>query len=229
MTPVSQTRGCQGDISFVPDAIYSGYADLTRTTPGPVSAAACEPPFPPCYVRGVMVATPGGDVAVEALSVGDMVLTASNQARAVSFIARYGYSGRFLARSRSLHPVRLTAGCLGKGLPRRDLRLSQGSAVFVDGFLVPADCLINDATIAVERGIERVDYIRLDFDSHELLLAHGVPVESSIDIAAGEGRGPQRAVPRPDRSGFVPWLEDGFGLEAIRSRLLVVNASAAAP
>ena len=39
-----------------------------------------------CFLRGTMIACPDGERAVEALSIGDLVLTAGGAARAVQWI-----------------------------------------------------------------------------------------------------------------------------------------------
>ncbi len=73
------------------------------------------------------------------------------------------------------------AGSLGDGLPRRDLLVSPKRAMFLDGILVPVERLVAGATIVQERKLERVDYVHVELNSHDVLLAEGAPSESFVD------------------------------------------------
>ncbi len=48
--------------------------------------------------------------------------------------------------------------------------------------LVPAECLVNGATILREAPGEQVAYFHLELDSHDVLLAEGAPAESYINL-----------------------------------------------
>ena len=182
---------------------------------------------PPCYCRGTLIRTDMGDVAVDALSIGDRLLTASGERRPVKWIGHRGYTGRFLAANPNVQPIRFRAGSLGAGLPRRDLLVSPEHAMFMDGLLIPARCLVNGSTIVQERA-NRVDYYHVELDSHDVLLAEGAPSESFIDDDsrgmfhnAAEFAALYPNTPRSD--GFcAPRVEQGPELEAIRRRLAAV-------
>ncbi len=181
----------------------------------------------PCYCRGTAIATEAGETAVEALRIGDTVITAPGQHRPVKWIGRRSYAGRFLASNPAAQPIRFGAGSLGDGLPRRDLLVSPEHAMFLDGLLVPARCLVNGSTI-VRDHVERVDYFHVELDTHDMLLAEGAPSESFIDDDsrgmfhnAAEFAALYPNTPRSD--GFcAPRVEQGPELEAIRRRLAVV-------
>ncbi len=76
-------------------------------------------------------------------------------------------------------------GAFGDGLPIRDLILSPGHAVFVDGVLVPVGPLVNGATI-VQEEVESVRYFHVELDAHDVILAEGLPCESYLDDANRE-------------------------------------------
>ena len=115
------------------------------------------------------------------LAIGDTVLTASGRPRPITWIGRRSYAGRFLAANPGVQPIRLRAGCLGDGLPRRDLLVSPDHALFLDGLLIPARCLVNGRTVTQECRLDRVDYYHVELDTHDVLLAEGAPSESYLD------------------------------------------------
>ncbi len=185
-----------------------------------------------CYCAGTLILTDRGEVAVEDLAIGDGVVTAGGAVRPVRWLGRRSYAGRFLAGRRALLPVRLRAGCLGDGLPRRDLRVSPDHAMLLDGLLVPARCLVNGATIVREAGAAAVEYFHVELDSHDAILAEGAASETFLD---DDSRGvfhnaAEFAARYPDAEaagGFcAPRVESGFGLEAVRRRLGGVAAAA---
>jgi hypothetical protein len=65
-------------------------------------------------------------------------------------------------------------------LPQRDLLLSPGHHVFADGILVPVWALENAITIAREP-VSQVTYWHVELDTHDVILAEGLPTESYLD------------------------------------------------
>ncbi len=112
------------------------------------------------------------------LATSDTVVTASGQHRPIKWIGKRNYAGRFLAANPAVQPIRFRSGSLGGGLPRRELLVSPEHAMFLDGLLIPARCLVNGSTIIQERGLERVDYLYVELDTHDVLLAEGASSES---------------------------------------------------
>jgi hypothetical protein len=175
-----------------------------------------------CYCPGTLILTTSGEVPVEILAVGDTVVTASGQHRPIRWIGRRSYSGRFLAANPAVQPIRFRAGCLGRGLPRRDLVVSPNHAMFLDGVLVPSACLVNGVSIAVDRTMDTVQYVHVELDSHDVLLAEGAPAESFVDddsramfrnahewAALHPGSAPAPAVycaPRVDQGEVLQWI-----------------------
>nr|WP_321985652.1 Hint domain-containing protein [uncultured Lichenicoccus sp.] len=179
-----------------------------------------------CYVTGTLIPTAIGERPVEALAIGDLLVTASGARRPVKWIGRRAYAGRFLAANPGVQPVRFRAGSLGEGLPRRDLLVSPEHAMGLDGVLVPARCLVDDRSILQEHSLQRVDYVHVELDSHDLILAEGAASETFVD---NDSRGMFRNVDDyaehyPDASvgdgvSCLPRLEQGPALHALRRRL----------
>ncbi|GGC76750.1 Hint domain-containing protein [Chelatococcus reniformis] len=134
-----------------------------------------------CFLAGTMIATPDGEVAVEELRIGDLVLGADGRSRPVRWIGRRQVVAMF-ADPVQAYPVRIVAGALGGGLPVRDLLLSPDHALLVDGVLVQAGALVNGSSIArVERPDARFTYFHIELDDHALILAEGAPAETFVD------------------------------------------------
>ncbi|WP_072389320.1 Hint domain-containing protein [Hyphomicrobium sp. CS1BSMeth3] len=141
-----------------------------------------EPPSTtePCFAEGVLIRTTRGDIAVEDLKKGDIVITVSGAERPIKWIGQtVAHPGRH-PRPHEVNPIRIKAGAFASGLPVRDLRVSPGHAIFVDGVLVPAGCLVNGATI-MQQSVETIRYFHVELDSHDVLLAESLACESYLD------------------------------------------------
>ena len=156
----------------------SGPTDNTATagTHWNISAGA-----PGCFVAGTRIATPTGEVAVESLAAGDLVLTEDGQALPVRWAGRTTVS-RVFADPVRMMPVRIKAGALGENLPVRDVLVSPGHAIRVGAVLAHAAALVNGTSILRENDMPMVfTYYHVELDSHALLLAEGAPAESFLE------------------------------------------------
>jgi hypothetical protein len=178
-----------------------------------------------CYCPGTMIATVGGEIAVERLVIGDRVVTASGVALPIRWIGRRSYAGRFIAGNHLMLPVTVRAGALAHGVPHRDLVVSPGHAMFVDGQLVPVWRLVNGVTITQADAVEAVTYVHVELHRHDVLLANGAPAESFLDETGFRGQfqnAAEFAALYPDAAPLAPLqarLEDGFALQHIQARL----------
>ena len=134
-----------------------------------------------CFLAGTMIATPDGERPVETLEIGDIILTADGSTRAVRWIGRQSVVSVFANPLRS-YPIRITAGALGEGLPKRDLFLSPDHALLVDDVLVQAGALVNNTSITrVMQPGERFTYFHIETEDHALILAEGAAAETFVD------------------------------------------------
>src|ERR1700682_2322016 len=85
----------------------------------------------PCYCRGTLILSPKGEVPVEALGIGDEVVTFSGETRPIRWIGSRAYDGRFITGKASILPIRVAAGALSDGVPERDLWISPGAALYI--------------------------------------------------------------------------------------------------
>ena len=133
-----------------------------------------------CFCAGTLIATPDGHVTVEDLKAGDLVLTASGEAKQVRWLGRSDISATF-ADPLKFAPVRIKAGALGENLPVRDLCVSPAHAIFVGGLLIQAAALVNGVTIVRDRITADFSYYHVELETHELLLSEGLATESFVD------------------------------------------------
>jgi Hint domain len=143
------------------------------------------PPSPPsdnhCFLRGTRVQTPEGEVPVEDLTIGTLVETLRGPLP-VKWIGRQ----RFEKNSRSWHwsvaPIRVARFALHDQYPRRDLYLSPNHSLFVDGFLIPVEWLVNGRSIALAAMDHRdaIDYFNIELETHEVVFAEGAPAETLL-------------------------------------------------
>jgi len=180
----------------------------------------------PCFGEGTRLATARGEVAVEDLVEGDEVVTASGATRPVIWIgSRKVRCDRHPAPA-LVNPVRVRAGAFADGVPSRDLVLSPGHAVWMDGALVPVGLLANGATIVQEQ-VEQVRYFHIELDAHDVVLAEGLACESYLDDGNRDtfGNAPGhldlygRLDPQDWDQACAPVLREGPALQALADGL----------
>jgi hypothetical protein len=129
------------------------------------------------------VLTPTGERPVEALRIGDEVVTASG-CKAVKWIGynRYTKDGgrRWPA---TVMPIRVARAAIGDQTPHGDLYLSSSHAIFFNDVLIPVKYLVNGVSImpAIPGGMATIEYYHIEFDTHEVMFAEGAPVESFME------------------------------------------------
>jgi hypothetical protein len=135
---------------------------------------------PPCYLRGTQIRTPVADVPVEDLKVGDLVTTVSGESQPIRWLGHRSIDCMRHPNPAAVWPIRIQAGAFAHDLPARDLWVSPGHSLLVEGVLIQAHNLVNGATI-VQVPRARVEYWHVELDRHDILLAEGLPAESYLD------------------------------------------------
>lgn len=156
---------------------YSHTAIAGSTNIGAINTAGSE--VITCFTAGTLILGEHGEVPVESLKAGDLVRTASGALRPVKWIGEQRISLRFISRHRSL-PVKVKARALGENSPARDLVVSPGHAILVDGVLCNAAALINGTTIVRAEQTADFTYYHVELDSHDLLVSEGIASESYL-------------------------------------------------
>ncbi len=165
--------------TMAPGAVTTNSSTLVgvlnaQTTNVPVTSAAA------CYCSGTLIRTVRGDVAVEALQVGDLVVTDTGAHRAIRWLGHRSTNCAAHHTPRNVWPYRVRAGALGDGLPYADLWLSPDHSLCLDDVLLPVRTLAHgDLIRQVE--VDEVTYWHVELDSHDIVFANGAASESYLD------------------------------------------------
>lgn len=143
----------------------------------------------PCFTSGTMILTDRGEVAVDDLQIGNLVMTRDNGLQPVRWIGSRKLSVTILAIKSNLRPIRIMTGALGEDLPAQDLLVSPQHRILVrsriaqkmfgtDEVLVAAKQLLQLDGIDVAHDLREVEYFHILFDRHEVVISNGAETES---------------------------------------------------
>lgn len=142
-----------------------------------------------CFANGTHILTPKGEVLVEDLRPGDLVLSADHGPVALCTILSETRSPAQVASTPALAPVVFEPGSLGPNQPKRQLRLSQQHRILMGGkvaqrmfgateVLVPARALLGLPGVSLGTCPTPITYFHLVLENHEVLIAEGTASES---------------------------------------------------
>jgi hypothetical protein len=155
-----------------------------------------------------------------------MVATASGALRPIKWIGRRSYGGRFIMGRRDILPICFKAGSLDNNVPKRDLWISPHHAMYLDGVLIEAKDLVNGVSIVQAEHVDKVEYVHIELESHDVIIAEGALSETFID---DNSRGMfhnahEYAALYPHEAAAAahycaPRHEDGYEVETVRRRI----------
>lgn len=177
------TIGPNGELTVAGDGDEEDFnftytvTDGTNTDVGFVNATSV-----PCFVAGTLISTPDGDVPVERLSEGDLVLTQDDGPQPLRWVGT-----RTVAAHDQYAPILIRAGTFGQHddvmvspLHRVLIRDSLAELLFGDReVLVAAKDLVNDRSVTRREG-GNVTYVHLMFDRHQVVFSGGLATESFL-------------------------------------------------
>src|SRR5262245_17932458 len=129
-----------------------------------------------CYLRGTRIRTPDGERRIEALKIGDPVVTLSSGSKPIKWIGRQLFKRSTGASPNpDFYPIRIRRFAIDERTPHRDLYVSPNHALFLDGVLIPAKYLINGASVvqAPPEGLDDIEYFHIELETHEVIFAEG--------------------------------------------------------
>ncbi|MEK1888578.1 MAG: Hint domain-containing protein [Phyllobacterium sp.] len=137
---------------------------------------------PNCFLSGTSIMTPTGEAVIEELRVGDAVVTMRGDSVPIKWIGHHRYRKGGQSWHESVVPIRVSRHALDDQTPHRDLYLSPNHALYLDGVLIRVKDLVNGASIApaMPEGEEMLDYYHIVLDTHEVILAEGLAVETHL-------------------------------------------------
>jgi hypothetical protein len=182
-----------------------------------------------CFAAGTRILTARGEVAVENLREEDMAVAfRAGRLAPIRWIGHRRVDLPSHPNPENINPVRIHAHAFGQGQPHTDLIVSPNHSIYVDGALIAVRYLLNGATI-VQEAWQSVEYYHVELDTHDVLLANGLPAESYLDVgnrnAFANGGGP--LVLHPEfaetiwaEQACAPFLDKGEPLTQLRATLL---------
>ncbi|AZL60084.1 Hint domain-containing protein [Tabrizicola piscis] len=195
--------------------------------PQPVSSRPRKTLF--AFTPGTRIDTPQGARLVEDLAPGDLVSTLDNGSQPVRWVGSRWVSPAEMQLREDLRPVHLDAGAFGNPAPlvvspRHRILLNDWRAQVYfgeDEVLIPAQALINGASVRQILPDSGVTYIHLLFDRHEVIIAEGTLSES---FHPGEtGLGALDTAQRQEIGALFP----GQALERRRAAFAIVRMAEA--
>lgn len=144
----------------------------------------------PCFAAGTLIETADGQVRVEDLKVGDLVLTYDHGLQPIRWIGACSLSSDQLEAKERLKPILIRADALGAGYPHQDLIVSPQHRVLVSSIialrmfdcedvLIPANKLVAlDGIDIIDDTTNGVTYFHFLFEAHEIVWSNGALTES---------------------------------------------------
>jgi hypothetical protein len=133
-----------------------------------------------CFLKGTRILTLCGERAVQELRIDEEVQTL-NGPKPIKWI---GYNKFWKAEGAPWHgrikPIRVARFAIDDRTPHRDLYVSPEHCLFLDGVLIPVIYLVNNTTVGpnMPSDLDTIEYYHVEFDTHEVIYAEGVCVES---------------------------------------------------
>ncbi len=206
-------------VDFAVDTNPTNYNNLSTGLAATITAE------PVCFMAGTRIISHRGEVAVESLQIGDSLKTLHAGYQKIKWIGTRSYDGRFIEGNKAALPICIKCHAIDNNIPARDLFVSPGHGVCVDGVLIRAARLVNGVSVVQAERVSRVTYYHIEMETHEIIFAENCPAETFMgenfrqqfqNAAAYAQLYPGEAAPD---SMCLPPLDSGFQLHAIQQRI----------
>src|ERR1700677_1091569 len=200
-----------------------------------------------CFLKGTKVLAAEGERKIEDLAIGDLLPTMFGGLRPIQWIGRYPFKKSDPSKpwAKDALPVRIAHSALGPNVPHADLYVTALHSVLIDGVLVPAEKLVNGATITRhEPEGDEMEFFHIKIESHDMIYAEGAPTESLLNVEESavnfaeylrrygmpateaarcapyvHTRGGRVELMSRARSALSPWIDLGNQADVVRDRL----------
>jgi len=202
---VTATQGAAAGLTST-DIGQAGAGQSLETTDGGTTyyttATPNEGQIPACFVTGTLILTPEGEIPVEQLQAGDLVITRDHGTQTIRWAGRQEMGPDCPSASA---PIRIKAHTFGHGTPAQDLLVSPFHRLLIEDYrcdlffgcsemLVAAAYLQDDQKITQARMTGPFAYYHLLFDRHEVVYSNGMasesfhPHDTAVDSFSKESR-----------------------------------------
>lgn len=143
--------------------------------------------FEVCFLAGTSISTLDGTIAIEQISIGDIVETfdwKNNQTSNASITwvgKKYMNTKPYLSDDLAGYPVRVLKNAISENIPNKDLLITPEHCLFFEGNFIPARMLVNGRSIYYDRSITSYDYYHIETEQHSVIRANGMLTESYLD------------------------------------------------
>jgi hypothetical protein len=143
-----------------------------------------------CFGFGTLIRTIDGEMPVESLKLADQILTLDDGYQPLRWIGSKSLDTNHLKQNPKLRLIRIQAGSLGEGFPKKDLIVSPQHRILVRSkiaervfgateVLIPAKKLLPLTGIEIQQeNPAGVRYFRLMFSRHQIIFSNGSPTET---------------------------------------------------
>lgn len=166
---------------------YSGYIHLKDS--GEKNFTDPTSPIIICFCNGSLILTDRGQVPVETLVAGDLLITRDCGLQPILWIGSRKLDSIDLAQCKKMFPVCIRKGALGWNTPTQDLSVSPQHRFCLGGessqlmfgqekVLVAAKHMVNGVTIIQDKSVCEVTYFHILLAEHHIIYGNGSPSES---------------------------------------------------
>uniref|UniRef100_A0A6C0LGS2 Hedgehog/Intein (Hint) domain-containing protein n=1 Tax=viral metagenome TaxID=1070528 RepID=A0A6C0LGS2_9ZZZZ len=144
-----------------------------------------------CFLKGTKILTDRGYFPIEELKIEDNVIihgSILDNSEVVLYEKIQSSPIRWIGKFNSYRhdasdlPVCFKVGSLGEFLPEKDLFVSPGHRMILDGKMVVAKNLVNGETIVQEDTHETIEYYHFELDCHGIIMTEGVLSETFLEL-----------------------------------------------
>lgn len=132
---------------------------------------------PDCFAEGAEIKTDKGYKKIEEIKLTDYIQSNDGRFYKINWIPKRKVIGK-LMKKLDAYPVLIRASALGRGLPSKDLRVSKCHGILLNNHLINAEVMVNGVSILLDKDVESLIYYHLELDSHQLVNAAGLIVET---------------------------------------------------